>query len=488
MINMDLGNNSIFSYCIWRGDRNNNCNGCHLEIGSHTVVMSPKTLYEFKEEGNVACLIIGVATCLCEDMSAMDWIWKNCQSIESIINAEYYLGGKYILFIRIKEQYYILGDATGSVPVFYSFEGNDLLCSSLSFRMAQQLKLNPDEMLMKIKQSGDSSETMPYDYTLWKGIKRLLPNHYLDCNSGKTIRFANHTLDLKTISSEEAVEVTLPYMKRLARYYQGKFSVACALTSGRDSRAVLAILGCGKNMPIYTMRHDEFTDATPDITIPQKIAERVNLNYHQITDVNLTGDEISYADCFLGKDNYKMRTLMLAHTINHYFGEYAVINGDVIGQVGKCSLHRDIPERFAVPSYFLCKLHNYSKEAKLALGEWLKEIKYAGEHVNSFDLFSIENRLGVWAANENEIYNLIGQYYLNIFNSRSIIYEWTRVSRKERKNSAIHLAIIRTLKPELLEIPFEPSGVVEKLSKYNGYTYLVASYFKHYIEKIKSRL
>ena len=124
----------------------------------------------------------------------------------------------------------------------------------------------------------------------------------------------------------------------------------------------------------------------------------------------------------------------------------------------------------------------------MALGEWLKEIKDAGEHVNSFDLFSIENRLGVWAANENEVYNLIGQYYLNIFNSRSIIYEWTRVSRKERKNSAIHLAIIRTLKPELLEIPFEPSGFVEKISKYNGYTYLVASYFKHYIEKIKSRL
>ena len=236
------------------------------------------------------------------------------------------------------------------------------------------------------------------------------------------------------------------------------------------------------------MKHADFTNSTPDISIPIKIPEKVSLNYSQITDVSLTEKDISYVNTYLGKDNYKMRTLMLAHTVNHHYRNNAVINGDIIGQVGKCSLHRDIPERFAVPSYFLCKLHNYSKEAELALGEWLEEIKNVGECVNSFDLFSIENRLGVWAANENEIYNLIGQYYLNIFNSRSIIYEWTRVSRKERQNSSIHLAIIRALNPVLLEIPFEASSLLEKIAKYNGYTYLCSSYLKLYIEKIKSRL
>lgn len=91
--------------------------------------------------------------------------------------------------------------------------------------------------------------------------------------------------------------------------------------------------------------------------------------------------------------------------------------------------------------------------------------------------------MGVWAANENEIYNMVGQYYLNIFNSRSIIYEWTRVDRKERKLSAIHIAIIRSLCPELLEIPFEPAGVCERILKYNGLTYLIASYLKHYLKR-----
>ena len=50
---------------------------------------------------------------------------------------------------------------------------------------------------------------------------------------------------------------------------------------------------------------------------------------------------------------------MIANTIKCNFGDGAVLNGDIMGQVGKCSLHRDIPEIFATPSYFRCKLHNH---------------------------------------------------------------------------------------------------------------------------------
>jgi hypothetical protein len=221
--------------------------------------------------------------------------------------------------------------------------------------------------------------------------------------------------------------------------------------------------------------------------VPKLIAKHVHLNYQQFKDTELTDGDIAQADVLLGKGNYSKRTLMLARTIKSHLCGNAVVNGDIIGQVGKCSLHRDIPQCFATPGYFRCKLHNYSKEAKDALRRWMKEIGESDEHVNYFDLFSIENRMGVWAANENEIYNMVGQYYLNIFNSRSIIYEWTRVDRRERKVSAIHMAIIKSLHPELLEIPFEPDGTFEKMAKYNGMSYLIASYLKYYIGKIRNR-
>lgn len=484
---MILDKDSIFSYYICKGNVMPNDAEHHVRVGEFSVCMSEKTLYEFREEGDVSCLIIGLATCVSEEIGGMDWLWKHCHNIESFVEAEKFLGGKYVLFLRMKEQYYVMGDATCSIPVFYVKDESGAMCSCYAYQMANEMHLTPDETLLKIRESGDSSKIMPSDYTIWKEVKRLLPNHYLNLNEKRAVRIVNHHCAQSILTVEEAAERTVPCIKLLADFYLNKFSIACALTSGRDSRAVLAVLGCNKQMPVYTIKHEEFGDNTPDIVVPRLIAEHADLNYQQIKDVELKATDIAEADSVLGKDNYSKRTLMLAHTIKHYLGGNAVINGDIIGQVGKCSLHRDIPLCFATPAYFLCKLHNYSKEAKEGLRLWMQEIEESDEHVNSFDLFSIENRMGVWAANENEIYNLVGQYYLNIFNSRSIIYEWTRVDRKERKVSAIHLAIIKKLHPELLEIPFEPASIFEKIAKYNGMSYLMASYLKYYIGKIKTR-
>ena len=485
---MISGKDNIFSYCVFKGNIVPKEGEHHVQVGDFSVYMSPKTLYELREDDDVSCLIIGLATCVSQDMGGLDWLWEHRYSIESFIEAEKFLGGKYVLFLRMKEQYYVIGDATCSVPVFYANDESGAICSCQAYQMANEMHLTPDETLLKIRESGDSSQIMPYDYTIWKEIKRLLPNHYLNLNEKRAIRIVNHHCVQSVITPEIAAEKTLSSIKRLANFYSKKFPVACALTSGRDSRAVLAVLGCNKQMPIYTINHKEFKDNTADIVVPRLIAEHTHLNYQQIEDIELTDGDIAEANAILGENNYSKRTLMLAHTIKYHLGENAVINGDIIGQVGKCSLHRDIPLGFATPSYFLCKLHNYSKEAKEGLRLWIEEIAQSNEHVNRFDLFSIENRMGVWAANENEIYNMVGQYYLNIFNSRSIIYEWTRVDRKDRKVSAIHLAIIKMLCPELLEIPFESVGTFEKMAKYNGMSYLLASYLKYYIGKIRSRI
>lgn len=482
---MNFGDRSIFSYCICKRQLLR-CKTDYTRVGEYYVYINKNTHFECRENSEFSVSIIGIAVFLKGDESALDWLWKHCQSIESVVDAERYLGGKYVLFVRIRDSYYILGDATCSIPVFYANYNDGVICSSIGYQIAEEMSLSVDQTLLNIREGGDSSKTMPYDYTIWKEIKRLLPNHYLDVNRKCGIRMVNQNTAKSTLSSEQAAEITLPFIKRLAEYYTSKFSVACALTSGRDSRVVLAVLGCRNDVPIYTMKHNEFVENTPDIVFPKQIAAHVNLNYHQIKDVELTDKDVTEANNLLGEGNYSKRTLMLAHTINNHFGKYAVINGDIIGQVGKCSLHRDIPMCFASPSYFLCKLHNYTKEAKIALQNWLQDIRKTKEKVNCFDLFSIENRMGVWAANENEIYNMVGQYYLNVFNSRSIIYEWTRVNRKERKNSAIHVAIIKLLKPELLDIPFESAGVFEKISKYNGLTYLMGSYLKYYIEKLKN--
>ena len=161
-------------------------------------------------------------------------------------------------------------------------------------------------------------------------------------------------------------------------------------------------------------------------------------------------------------------------------------SNDYANDVGKCSLHRDIPSFLATPGYFRCKLHNYSKRAKLVLADWLRDIKASGERVNTFDLFSVENRMGRWAAQENLIYNLAGQLYLNIFNSRKIIYTWTAVSRRERKKSLLHVGYIKKVNPSLLSVAFErDESALVRISKSNGLFYYLSSYLKFFLQKRK---
>ena len=123
---MELGSNSIFSYCIYKGDQIRSSNGQYRQIGEYSIFMSQKTCYDLREDNEISFLIIGLATCVKEELSAMDWLWKHSQSVESIIEAEKYLGGKYILFVKIKKSYYIIGDATCSIPVFYTYKGGHL--------------------------------------------------------------------------------------------------------------------------------------------------------------------------------------------------------------------------------------------------------------------------------------------------------------------------------------------------------------------------
>ena len=151
--------------------------------------------------------------------------------------------------------------------------------------------------------------------------------------------------------------------------------------------------------------------------------------------------------------------------------------------MGKCSLHRDIPCFLAKPNYFVWKSHNYSKRAKKHFYNWAKEIGFVKEKVNRFDLFSIENRLGRWAGQTSLIYNLIGQAYVNVFNSRSIIYTWTAVSRRYRKKSLLHFELIKKNLPNLLNYSFSKESLLEKVAKLNGLTYYFASFFKYVKEK-----
>ncbi len=476
----------IFSYCF-SSELIDNCDmPIQHRFGKYYLCVDSQTPYHAFKNQSCECALFGYAVNLitAEHDCLPEQILMNCNSIDAVVEYEKNLGGKYVLFYKNEENYYILGDATSSVPLFYSLTGT-VVCTSNCQNIIKKFNLLSDSTYMKIREHGDISQAMPFDITVYKEIKQLIPNHYYDVNHAKAVRFVNSAARQNKLSIEEATEKALPLIDVLTNYYKSIFKINCPITAGRDSRVVLAFLLANRfDGSCYTIKHPEHNEKTQDIVVPQKLCSSIGVPYEMITDVELTKSGIDEMDHLLGAGNYSMTTLQIAQTVKEHCNDCAIINGDIIGQVGKCSLHRDIPSCFATPAYFRCKLHNYSNEAKKLLRLWLNEIKQSGEQINTFDLFSVENRMGRWAAQENLIYNALGQVYLNIFNSRSIIYIWTAVSRKFRKKSLIHINLIRQKAPTLLATPFEQDkSVLIRLAKSNGIFYLLSSYLKYYMEK-----
>lgn len=482
----------VFSYFITENKNESERVALNLpvkkEFGKYTIYIDDNTPFLYACNGQVECAIFGLAVNVISgsDSNIVGEITEKCKSIQDVVEYEKQLGGKYILLYKNNEQFYMLGDATLSIPIFYNTEGG-FACSS-NYQYIMNIKeYAVDKQYDLIRKSGDISQAMPYDITACRQIRQLIPNHYLNMNKQASVRFINSECRQKSISVEKATDIVLPMIENLLNFYERNFKIYCPITSGRDSRVVLSFLLKSKaEFSCYTIKHPEHNDNTQDIIIPVELCKSVNKEHKLVEDVIVPDTLKNEIDDLLGEENYSLRTLRIVKTINDYFGDGAIINGDIIGQVGKCSLHRDIPSVFATPAYFRCKLHNYSKGAKEKLGEWIKEIKESGEKVNTFDLFSIENRMGRWAGQENLLYNTMGQIYLNVFNSRSIIYVWTAVDRKNRKKSMLHLGLINKTYRALTDIPFEKDeSIAVRISKSTGMAYLLSSYAKFYIEKMK---
>lgn len=481
--------NSIFSFFLINKKIEHVERGVCNSFGQYYIYTDTNaTTVDSFEKADRQLVIIGkyVDVFSGDSLSLAKKIIEATNDIDGIIDCEKKLGGKYVIFYRESDNVYCLGDATGSMPVYYTWVNNEFCCSSKIEWIREWYSLECTESHLNIRQAGDISQALPYDITVYKGVRQLLPNHYIDAHKEMVKRFVNYRERPNEISPDTAAKETLPLIENLLRYFLSCYTIYCPITSGRDSRVVLAFMKtcCPYDFQCYTIKHDGMDASSQELQIPHQLTAIAKEPYSVINDQIVPETLKESIDNVLGKGMYSHRTLQIGHTIQTQYGDGAIVNGDSIGQVGKCSLHRDIPERLAGPHYFRCKLHNYSKESIVLLKKWMDEIDASGENVNLFDLFSIENRLGRWAAQENLLYNELGQVYLNIFNSRSILYTWTAVNRKYRKNAQIHIELIKRLQPSLLSVPFEADGMMAKVSKSNGIIFYLSSFAKYYLQKI----
>lgn len=458
----------------------------HIQLNQarYWLSISNKTNVLHEVHGDTEVVVIG----LCVDAYGeyeSDEVAQVIAALPKALISDHYrfcdrFAGKYCVLYFQNNEGYLWGDATGSLQTAYFMHDGGVTVSNFPELIVQEHKLTRSPSKECILRGSDASQPMPYDITVYDGLRVLLPNHILCLNTGKPYR---GSLSIKEVSRQEiegVCERTYRLISRILKEYLKKYQIICPLTSGYDSRTNLSFLQKQtEDVFCYTFWHNSFTDDTPDIAVPRRICERLGYSYQTIRDKSAPEEIKTYLQLYSG-DDYNDFNANLAFTYSSCFQDKAFLNGDIIDQVGKSLLGHAIPWWFATPFFFRCKLHNRSRMTNKVIAQHISDMQAAGERQLVFDLFAVENRCSRWAAQSDIVLCLTGITSLNIYNCREVLREWISIPRKHRINYLLHKYYLKKNEMELSDIPFHSGGLVAVLKKH-WFLFYCATVGKHWI-------
>jgi hypothetical protein len=394
---------------------------------------------------------------LMEEMAA------NCSNIDAMLEYCRDLCGRYIIIFSFSGKIGLVNDLIGSRTVYYCFHQNSIWCASQPSTLARLLGIDEDRsqdvrnyIEMDLFVSGEGCWIG--DGTKYLGVKHLLPNHYLDFEKKKPIRYwpkcPPGTLDV-----ENAARKGAEILEKTMRAASNRFQLSMAVTSGWDSRCLLAATrNISSKVCYYIHKYGGMTDSHPDIKIPSKLARKLGFTFHIIECIDYQDDAF---------DSVLDMNVFLLHNPgkkvlyrNFYQGFQGKVNAS--GNISDlCRTIYGVAPVLGIDDLLAIVQLSNSEYASASLQDWYTEAKPLCDSLghNLRDLFFWEQQLGNWGSMfAAELDIAIDEFYP--FGTRRLVETILAVDGNSRpyNNSEVHRRIIELLWPELLSEPINPIG------------------------------
>lgn len=447
----------------------------------------PEDKIDYIEEDNNFFIIIGNFVDANDGKKTRNQIVRSIiqsNNIKDLIKNTRFLAGRYLILMGNKQGLqYVLPDPVGTVPVNYLISENEVMISTHQKIIADEKKLKPSKDSIAIKSGAEEQQPLPNDITMYEGIKTIIPNHYLNVQSNESVRFFP-TEQIDVVDLNFAVDETIAKVKEIIEGFLVNEKLSIPLTSGIDSRTVLALFRDHiENVPLYTYYSDNFTDDSGDIKVPRQLSEAFNLDYRTMDKDFLPEDILDeFYNDLSGLQNENILRNGLTYKQSD-ISDYRPVPGDIIS-IAKSPFGKNLPEKLATLDYFMTKTHNYSNEIRKYIEEWMNEAKpFTNKYGYSlYDLYNWEFRLGRWLPNNIQNYDYFMQQ-VYIFNCRYLMELWISISRQERTERSLHKEIIQKEWPELLEYSLNPDEKLLDRIFDNSYMFYMGSFLKYQMKK-----
>lgn len=375
--------------------------------------------------------------------------------------------GRYVVFIKSKNEYCAFTDALSLKPLYYTQDHTSIATLASDINLFKHI--SPQSTITEIrkdafsfykhefKENGDGNAWIG-DETIYKNISKLLPNAILDINTLNISRYWPRK-PIEINSTDYVAGKAAEYIRAVLKQAKSRQNLSIAITAGYDSRIMVAATYPFKDSIHYFIdKHEYMGDSHPDIVISQSIAQKLNLNftiYPQTFDnshVPLIFKKIYYNNTFYAGDKR-------LSTVYFYYNKYSqYLNVCGVGEVGRT---RFGPNRFPLSPERISYKYGYinSPYATKAVSQWYAKVKIICKkmRINPFTLFYWENDLGNWGSVGNcesdiaiEEFNPFDSHYL-----LELLLSAPESDTKCTENKVFDL-IIEKLCPQIADIPINP--------------------------------
>lgn len=387
----------------------------------------------------------------------------NYNSFDEITKGTDVLTGRFVLIYSDSQTIKVFNDATGFREVYFYKNDDTFACGSSSNIIARYLNLKADNdqhlnAFFNSVEFNNNEKKWVGTKTIYKGVRKLLPNHYADLVLGKSFRYWPATersfRSLKTATEESANILSGTFSSAINR-----FPIHQTLTSGWDTRLLLA---SARNhidqLSFYFLRGfkaDQCSAGSGDFLITRRIAEDLNLKMHfiQLEDVHVDEEfeRIYYSNNVFAREKLLK---FYYHQYRHNIGNSVTVSGTIGNSLLR--LNSTLDQRKVTPNIIAKKFRYFSFPYAIeSITEWFEGAKHlANENYYLMDLFYWEQYLSNWGALSGSEQDIVMDE-LRPFNNRELIMKLGSVQDKYRyKDYPVnYLRTIELLWPELLKYP-----------------------------------
>jgi len=405
---------------------------------------------------------------LATDQRIVARLAESATELESVLGVAAQMGGRWALLVEHDNFDILLHDACGLRQVFYSDDTHRVaFCASQATTAAKVHDIVEDpeaaEGFLRTRFALTNPEFWwPGDSTQFRGVRCLLPNHYLDLRTRQAHRYG---LGKKTgrkslgYAAKHGAEILAALMRGAAARYP---LLALPITAGWDSRALLAACRhIGAAPYCYTLRWGALGVTHQDIAIPARLLGSLQWDHHIIDCSALAGSDF----ITLYKSNTDPahdEACSLAYGLSRGYPEGYISLSGHCSEVARCFYHSS-PFTGPIVPETLAKITQMDATPFVLshFRRWLEGALATAEQsgISLLDLFYWEQRVGRWAANGQAQWDLVHERF-TAFNSRPLLLTLLSAQERHRRPAyALYRRMIQRLAPEVLREPINPDAV-----------------------------